>query len=594
MNSIKRFWHGFQKDILPLIDRVHKTLSHEDEPQRVFRGMAFPNARSLTAYVYQLQEFGFNYPQSFSTSVNVAVQFAIPSSASVKSVIPMHMSKAGYTLPGRSHGCLIICDGFRPLDIASVSFGPAKEEEVWLRSGPVRLLHLTTSIEKATQILSTELAGSGRMFPLSITETIIAAMRNAALGSSLTLVVLAPNNPLQSPSVWNSRFKATLAKQKLVIASYDRTFGFLRPSPNAICLDDSHASVSNERLKAPLAKRTPAPASFDRTLGFLRPSANTICLDDSQDSNCGDVVIAKPESDKRSSGSQPKAPCRVGIKRLFHSDPKPGERYKQFAGWVVSGGCRSQEDFRLHLKKWGEKSHHAQHVDVLTQQRPAKRGSWQYKFWCGSCINCCTNKGRPSGKGWSGFASYQIATATISIKHTPVQTHGYFDRKTGKTDLSSQAKHGLKERLKMQSMPVQDLLRTAKTEYKCNARERKLGNFARNFRSRHVKSDKWPRHVCATCDWQRLLRQTPKLGDISDGQENQLCVISSQFHNDCTVVVFCNPALVKVYSNFYVLQTVVCASIAFHFHQVFGGRGKHLIVYALSYYFCSSVLQFRK
>ncbi|CAE7271160.1 unnamed protein product, partial [Symbiodinium microadriaticum] len=199
----------------------------------------------------------------------------------------------------------------------------------------------------------------------------------------------------------------------------------------------------------------------------------------------------------------------------------------------------TKEAFLDHEKSWASRLVENR-VLKIRHQWYAEPTGFKVLLWCNSCT-CCKDK-----NGWRGYSTYSAEDSSISRAYTPCSQHGDFAAIKRWTPLTSTSEHALLDFVKTTTrFTTQDLVKIVEKHQDIRPTDAWLTTWSKNHRvNKGTKSDPISQYKWVEADWRRLERElgsTDGLQDVPDA----LKVAGLQVQPNATVVVFCNPRLVK-------------------------------------------------
>ena len=207
---------------------------------------------------------------------------------------------------------------------------------------------------------------------------------------------------------------------------------------------------------------------------------------------------------------------------------------------------KTEEKFRQDLKAWasiliGDGKKISIRTHCLSHQ--SRFGIYIQKFWCGSCTACA------GCRGWHGVAEYDTRSHATHIRMTEMSTHGNFDKRKGRNQLTDTERHAARQHVTTSdSKSTLDVVRALSVAEGKDQPAQKVRHFIKNFKKRTLKTKlpvPWSASVWRTCSWQRLVRLQPFLETAIQESSEQLCVVEYKLGQRDTVVVFCHVPLAR-------------------------------------------------
>ena len=196
--------------------------------------------------------------------------------------------------------------------------------------------------------------------------------------------------------------------------------------------------------------------------------------------------------------------------------------------------------FVAHEKKWASELV-PEHTLSIRHQYYDNADGFQVLLWCNSC-EVCQRK-----HGWRGYSWYNSHTQEVKRAYTPLTAHG--DKSVMKrwTPLTSTAEQALKKFVQEHAnFTAQDLVKIVETHQPDNRpSDAWLQTWGHNHRvHRSDQKSKPSAFKWREADWQQLKRELGTI-DLLDDAPDALKIAAEQHDPDCTVIVFCNPALLR-------------------------------------------------
>ena len=261
--------------------------------------------------------------------------------------------------------------------------------------------------------------------------------------------------------------------------------------------------------------------------------------------NKASLAVAQAKA-KAKAAPQPKAKAAPGNSNSQSSqDEKPKRSYTEKGNH--SAQFPSQEAFMEEEKAWASTRVEGQTLRIRHQYYQHEAG-YKVLLWCNSCDKCRNKKG-----GWKGYSTYNASEKRVYREYTPLSEHGDFQAVSSWNPLNATTLAAMKEYMTNNThISIQDLAKIVEKHYKDGrpVDDKWLKTWSRNHRvNKGTHTDratkfKWRKH-----DWDQLRRELGTVASMDEGPEDvapDTLKIAAELHSHaCTVVVFCNPALLQ-------------------------------------------------
>ena len=207
-----------------------------------------------------------------------------------------------------------------------------------------------------------------------------------------------------------------------------------------------------------------------------------------------------------------------------------------------------KEAFLQHEKAWAQRVVPGEVLNIRHQYYDQTDG-FKVFLWCNSC-DCCKNR-----NGWRGYSTYQWTDEfkRITRAYTPVALHGDFRASKNWNPLCASAENALKEHVKQHAhMNIQDLAKIVERHHKEGrpVSDDWLKTWLKNHRPhKGNRANKNSKFTWCRADWDQLRRNLGTVSELPDDLNaavpDALKIAAEPHTRDCTVVVFCNPALLQ-------------------------------------------------
>lgn len=164
---------------------------------------------------------------------------------------------------------------------------------------------------------------------------------------------------------------------------------------------------------------------------------------------------------------------------------------------------------------------------------------FKVSLWCNSC-DCCKQQ-----QGWMCTSTFRTASKTLSRAYTSITCHGDFKAVKTWNPLFATAEAALKEFVeKNQHFTTQDLVKVVEKYQPDRPSDKFLQTWGKNHRPRREGDAGRNAFRWVEADWKQMERE---LGGIDGLDEcpDQLKFVAASYEPTATVVVFCNPALLR-------------------------------------------------
>ena len=176
---------------------------------------------------------------------------------------------------------------------------------------------------------------------------------------------------------------------------------------------------------------------------------------------------------------------------------------------------------------------------ALRHQYCPYKGGHKIFLWCNSCTSC------KERSGWRGYSVYDDATKQITRAYTPLDQHGEFKAVKKWNPLTATAENALKAFVAdNHRFTLQDLVKVVE-KHPARPSDTFLSTWAKNHRPhRGTPEDRLTSHKWVEAVWRQLERELGTVHNLTEASDT-LKITASVHTDDSTVVVFCNPLLLK-------------------------------------------------
>ena len=245
---------------------------------------------------------------------------------------------------------------------------------------------------------------------------------------------------------------------------------------------------------------------------------------------------------KRAQAAPPDAPeePEVAAKRGRRSAADMEATYTQRSVLACEKEGWSKDGFLEHERHWAASSVPNKHLSIRHLHLQHK-GGYKLLLWCNTC-NECKEK-----QGWKGYSTYDVQSQQITRQYTPEFSHGNFSAVKAWNPLTSTTEKALKDFVAQNAhFSTQDLKKIAHKHQPDNCpTDSFLQTWGRNRRvHKGTRNNKTSAYKWVEADWQRLTRNLGSAESLSEATNN-LKIAGAMYDCNATVVVFCNPQLLK-------------------------------------------------
>ena len=241
------------------------------------------------------------------------------------------------------------------------------------------------------------------------------------------------------------------------------------------------------------------------------------------------------EEQQQDQGGQEEEVVRKGGRK---SAEEVGRIYTQKSVIACENPFLDKKAFMEHERRWATATVPGQQL-ALRRQYCAYKGGHKIFLWCNSCTSC------KERSGWRGYSIYDDATKQITRAYTPQDQRGDFKAVKTWNPLTATAEHGLKAFVAdNHRFTLQDLVKVVE-KHQARPSDTFLSTWAKNHRPhRGTPEDRLTSHKWVEADWRQLERELGTVHNLTEASDT-LKITASVHTDDATVVVFCNPLLLK-------------------------------------------------
>ena len=213
-------------------------------------------------------------------------------------------------------------------------------------------------------------------------------------------------------------------------------------------------------------------------------------------------------------------------------------RYSQKATLELEVAFADQAAFLAHEKAWAKTLVEGQCLAIRHNFQPHAAG-FKASLWCNSCDVC------QKQQGWKGISTYNVGSKTLYRAYTPITSHGDFQASKSWNPLTSTCEDALKQFVSnTKRFTTQDLVKIVEAKQHTRPSDEFLKIWGKNHRQKNEGGHRSSSFNWVEADWRQLERDLGGIDGLEDCPD-ALKFVAASYEPTATVVVFCNPALLR-------------------------------------------------